>query len=81
MFDKVLNSPLDTPPLETHCVKSVRIQSISPYSVRIRKKTEKNNSEYGHFSHSGIKRYYTMANSFIDLSKNLAMNKLFKYIK
>ena len=55
MFDKVLNSPLDTPPLETHCVKSVRIQSISPYSVRMRKKTEQNNSEYGHFSHSGIK--------------------------
>ena len=51
-----------------HCVKSVRIRSysgpyfpavelikihcISPYSVRMRENTDKNNSEYGHFSRS-----------------------------
>ena len=28
------------------------IQSISPYSVRIRESTDQNNSEYGHFSRS-----------------------------
>ena len=48
-----------------HCVKSVRIRNysgphfpafgpnmesrISPYSVRMREKTNQNNSEYGHF--------------------------------
>ena len=51
-----------------HCVKSVRIRGysapyfpavelieihrISPYSVRMRENTDKNNSEYGHFSRS-----------------------------
>ena len=30
------------------------IQSIFPYSVRIRENTDQNNSEYGHFSHSAI---------------------------
>ena len=34
-----------------HCVKSFRIRSYSgPYSVRMRKNTDQNNSEYGHFS-------------------------------
>ena len=37
-----------------HCVKSVRIRSdSSPYSVRMRENMDQNNSEYGHFSHSG----------------------------
>ena len=27
--------------------------SISPYSVRMRENTDQNNSEYGHFLHSG----------------------------
>ena len=34
-----------------HCVKSVRIRRYSgPYSVQMRKDTDQNNSEYGHFS-------------------------------
>ena len=37
----------------TNCVKSVRIRSYSgPYSVRMRKNTDQNNSEYGHFLRS-----------------------------
>ena len=40
--------------LQVHCVKSVRIRSYSgPYSVQMRKNTDQNNSEYGHFSRSG----------------------------
>ena len=36
-----------------HCVKSIRIQSYSgPYSVRMRQKTDQNNSEYGNFTRS-----------------------------
>ena len=38
-----------------HCVKSVRIRSFSgPYSVQMREKTNQKNSEYGHFSRSGL---------------------------
>ena len=34
-----------------HCVKSVRIRSISGlYSVRMRENTDQDNSDYGHFS-------------------------------
>ena len=34
----------------THCLKSVRIQSFSgPYSVQMRENTDQKNSEYGHF--------------------------------
>ena len=34
-------------------IKSVRIRSYSgPYSVRMRKNTDQNNSEYGHFLRS-----------------------------
>ena len=37
------------------CVKSVRIRSYSgPYSVRMWKNTDQNNTEYGHFLHSVI---------------------------
>ena len=51
--------------LSIHCVKNVRIilvrifphadwvLRISPYSVRMRKNTNQNNSKYGHFSSSG----------------------------
>ena len=35
---------------ELFCSAFSRIQSISPYSVRMRENTDKNNSEYGHFS-------------------------------
>ena len=36
--------------MKLHCIKSVRIRSYcSPYSVRIRKNTDQNNSGYGHF--------------------------------
>ena len=36
-------------------MKSVRIRSYSgPYSVRMREKTDQNNSEHGHFLHSGF---------------------------
>ena len=39
--------------INLHCVKSVHIKSFSlPYSVRIREKTDKKNSEYRHFSRS-----------------------------
>ena len=37
----------------SHCVKRVRISSCSgPYSVRMRKNTDQNNSEYGNSSRS-----------------------------
>ena len=32
------------------------LQSISPYSVRMRENTDQKNSEYGHFSRSEIDR-------------------------
>ena len=36
--------------LRIHCGKSVRIRSYSGvYSVRMRKNTDQNNAEYGHF--------------------------------
>ena len=34
-------------------VRIRRILRISPYSVRMRENADQNNSEYGHFSHSG----------------------------
>ena len=37
---------------QKHCVKSARILSISPYSVRMRENADQNNSEYGHFLRS-----------------------------
>ena len=48
-FDNDCNPVLLT--VMWHCIKSDRIQSYSgPYSVRKRENTDKNNSEYGHFS-------------------------------
>ena len=49
LFPLMFNSFL----IYTHCVKSVRIRSFSgPYSIRMREKTDKKNSKYGHFSRS-----------------------------
>ena len=49
LFPLMFNSFL----IYTHCVKSVGIRSFSgPYSVRMREKTDKKNSKYGHFSRS-----------------------------
>ena len=37
----------------SHCVKNVRIRIYSgPYSVRMQENTDRNKSEYGHFSRS-----------------------------
>ena len=37
--------------LQTHCVKSISIQSYSgPYSVQMRENTDQNNSAHRHFS-------------------------------
>ena len=44
-----------------HCLKSesVRIRSYSgPYSVRMWKNVDQNNSEYGHFSRSSLIQYH-----------------------
>ena len=40
------------------------IQSISPYSVRMRENTEQKNSEYRHFSRSVELRYRYITSSF-----------------
>ena len=37
----------------TLCKKCPYLESFCPYSVRMRKNTGQNNSEYGHFSRSG----------------------------
>ena len=39
-------------------MKSVRIRSISQYSVRMRENTDQNNSEYGHFLPSGSEKLF-----------------------
>ena len=36
-----------------HSAKSVRIRSISPYSVQMRENTDQKTSKYGQFSRSG----------------------------
>ena len=42
-----------------HCVKIVRIRSYpGPNSVRMRKNTDQNNSEYGHILPSALVLYY-----------------------
>ena len=41
-----------TPIYKNHCVKSVRILRISPYSVQMRENAGQNNFEYGHFLRS-----------------------------
>ena len=38
--------------MSCHCVKSVRIRSISLYSVRMRENADQNNSDYEHFLRS-----------------------------
>ena len=41
-----------------HCVKSVRIRNISPYSVQMRENADQNNPKYGHFSRSVLSYMY-----------------------
>ena len=36
------------------------LRSISPYSVRMRENTDKNNSEYGHFSRSAKMDFFVL---------------------
>ena len=52
-----------------HCVKSVRVRSISPYSVRMRENTDQSNTEYGHFSRSAGSDMIVMKD-FKDTGKN-----------
>ena len=47
-----------------HCVKSVRIRRISPYSVRMRENVGQNNSEYGQFLRS-----VCCSTSFLDVEE------------
>ena len=50
---------------EAHCVKSVRIRSYSsPYFPAFGLNTDQNNSEYGHFLHSGTS---VNVNLFLDV--------------
>ena len=54
--------------------KSVGIQSYSgPYSVRMRKNTDQNNSEYGHFSVSDFFPPTGTQNTNFDGSKEIAL--------
>ena len=52
-----------------HCVKSVRVRSISLYSVRMRENTDQSNTEYGHFSRSAGSGMIVMKD-FKDTGKN-----------
>ena len=62
-----------------HCVKKCpyselfrlslqsTVQSISPYSVRMRANEDQNNSEYGHFLHSKCLHIYIVGDVFLTI--------------
>ena len=53
---------------QKHCVKSVRIWSICPYSVWMRENVDQNNSEYEHFSRS--ENYFAVILAFTEQNMN-----------
>ena len=49
VFTEYWRRPMATHP---HCIKSVHLRSISPYSVWLRENTDQKNSKYGYFLRS-----------------------------